>query len=360
MAEKVKTLICGSTFGQFYIEALKLLKEDFEIVGLFAHGSERSHQCAKNYNIQLYTDIKELPDDIDLACVVVRSRAIGGRGTDLAVQFLEKGIHVIQEQPIHPKDLEMCYRTARKHNVCFQTGNLYPNLVSVRRFIVCANALNKIKPPVYINASFCPQVSYPAVDILAQSLPSIRAWDVHMISKDCGPFEVLSGTLGNIPITLEYHNEINPKDPDNYMHLLHNIVFVYESGRLTLEDTFGPLIWNPRMHIPIKLYDRGDIGGEYPEYLDENSMEILGDYKNSSFKKNITKGWPSAIAKDLLSIKDLILKNKNANQKAQQELLCSRQWSRLTKIMGYAQLLKDCKHEHISVNMLKITANSIQ
>jgi thiazolinyl imide reductase len=358
MKDKLKVLVCGTTFGQFYIEALRLLKEDFEIAGIFAHGSERSKMCSKNYNLPLYTDFEELPKDIDLACIVIRSRAIGGKGTDLAVKFLERGVNVIQEQPIHPKDLEICYRTAKKNNTYFQTGDLYTNLTEVQRFIECAKYLNQIKKPVYINASFCPQVSYPAIDILSKALPSIRLWEINEVVKDFGVFQIFTGKLGGIPITIEYHNQIDPNDPDNYMHLLHSISFIYENGRLALEDTFGPTIWHPRMHVPVELYNRANINGEYPEYLNDNSAKILGNYTENSYKDIITKQWPIAISKDLLSIKDLILQKKNSNQKAQQEILCSNQWSKMTKILGYAEFINGDGHNYVDSNVLsKIAAN---
>ena len=83
--KRLRVLVCGSRFGQFYLEALKLLPEsEYEIVGLFAQGSDRSQIGANHYQIPLYTDINQLPADIDLACVVIRSSVMGGVGTDLA------------------------------------------------------------------------------------------------------------------------------------------------------------------------------------------------------------------------------------------------------------------------------------
>ncbi len=361
MNKKLKVIVCGTTFGQYYLAALKLLKEEFEIVGLLANGSERSKLCAEKYNIPLFTSTSGLPADVNLACVVIRSGAIGGSGTEIALELLEHKINVIQEQPIHPRDLESCYRAARKNKVHFMTGDLYPNMTEVRRFINCACELNKLDSPVYINASFCPQVSYPAMDILMRALPSIRTWEIEALNQNIGPFDILTAKLGGIPVTIEYNNQINPHDPDNYMHLLHNLVIVYESGRLTLEDTFGPVIWKPRMHIPTSLYNPNSEQNITPAHLLENSIEILGDYRERSFDTVITKEWPIAIARDLLSVRDLILDGANANRKAQQEVLCSKQWSEMTKIFGYARFLSENKtrHHHISFDSIRSFADNI-
>lgn len=353
MDRKLRTVVCGSTFGQFYMEALKLRKNEFELAGLLAKGSDRSKKCASNYNVQLYAGIDEIPEDVDLACVVLRSNVLGGKGTDLSLQLMERGIHVIQEHPIHPRELEMCYRLARKNNVFFQTGNLYANLPEIRKFIGCAKALNQTGNPAYVNASFAAQVSYPAVEILMHAMPSIREWDVHCVNKDSGPFHVLVGTLGKTPVTLEIHNEVYPKDPDNHMYLLHNMVFVYECGRLTLQDTFGPTIWNPRMHVSVNMYERGRLQGEFPGYMAENTAEILGGFYQADFKDTLTRLWPKAILDDLLSIRDMILRKKSCTQKAQQEILCSGQWSEITRSLGYADIISDFPHRAVPSGMLK-------
>ena len=47
-------IVYGSRFGQFYLEALKRMK-GIKIVGLLAKGSDRSYECARYYNIPLYT-----------------------------------------------------------------------------------------------------------------------------------------------------------------------------------------------------------------------------------------------------------------------------------------------------------------
>jgi len=338
--KKIRTVVCGTTFGLFYLEALDRLKEQFEIVGILAKGSERSQKCAENYGVPLYTELQALPKDIELACVVVRTRALGGRGTELAAYFLEQGIHVIQEQPIHPKDLEECYKIAMKQGVCYQTGDVYPHLKEVKNFIKCAQKLNEIHGgPLYINASFAPQVSYPAMDILMGALPDIRLWDLPDNVK-AGPFRILTGTLNHIPICMEIHNEVYPKDPDNNMHLLHHMELIYESGRLTLQDTFGPLLWNPRLDIPTELYNRGKVTGEVPDYMLEPTAELLGGYKNISFKDIISDVWPEAVMQDLLLMKERINNKILFRQKVQKEIICSNQWNEMTKALGYADIME--------------------
>lgn len=211
---------------------------------------------------------------------------------------------------IHPKDMEVCYRAAKKNHVLFQMGDLYPNLIEVKNFIKCARYLNKKENPLYLRASFSPQVSYPAIDIISRIVPSIHTWKIKSITKELGPFDILMGEIGKTPIFIEYHNQVDPRDPDNYMHLLHSFTLFYSTGKLVLEDTFGPVLWKPRMHVPKKLYTPEE-EPEYPPYMLENSIENIGSFRKRSYKDIITGEWPVAISKDLLRLKDMILNEKN-------------------------------------------------
>lgn len=310
-----------------------------------ANGSNRSKLCADFYHVPLYTQIEDIPE-VDIACVVIRSRAVGGSGTDIAEYFLNKKVHVIQEQPIHPKDMEVCYRAAKKNHVLFQMGDLYPNLIEVKNFIKCARYLNKKENPLYLRASFSPQVSYPAIDIISRIVPSIHTWKIKSITKELGPFDILMGEIGKTPIFIEYHNQVDPRDPDNYMHLLHSFTLFYSTGKLVLEDTFGPVLWKPRMHVPKKLYTPEE-EPEYPPYMLENSIENIGSFRKRSYKDIITGEWPVAISKDLLRLKDMILNEKNGNQSAQQGLLRSQKWAEMTKAFGYAALVNEPEHHYV-------------
>ncbi|TWH46115.1 bifunctional Gfo/Idh/MocA family oxidoreductase/class I SAM-dependent methyltransferase [Sporomusa sp. KB1] len=357
---KLRTVVCGSTFGQFYLAALHMLPEQFEVAGLLARGSERSQQCAKHYGIKLYTEARQLPNDIDLACVVLRSGVLGGKGTELSLNFLEQGIHVIQEQPVHHKDMMTCFSAAHRNNAVFRTGDLYVHLPAVRRFIVCAKALLERQEALYIDAAFASQVSYPMMHILLEALPSIRIWKTGAVSRDGGPFHVLTGRLGQIPAILRVHNEVDPDDPDNYLHLLHRIAIGCEGGSLSLADTHGPVLWQPRLHIPENLNTLSELAGANIEYMLENSIATLGPSSSSNYRDILTQQWPQAIARDLSSMREMIRESSGQVMRAQQELLCSRQWQEMTAALGYPVLRPGCSHQPLPVSILEEAAGKIQ
>ena len=357
--KQLRAIVCGSTFGQFYLEALNLLPEEFVIDGLLARGSERSAQCAKYYGINLYTEAGQLPDNIDLACVVLRSGVLGGMGTDLSQELLARGIHVIQEQPVHHKDMAACLRVARQNGVLFQTGDLYVHLPAVRRFIACTRTLLDRQNALYVDAAFASQVSYPMVHILAEALPSIRPWRTAAVSREGGPFQVLTGTLGKTPAVLRVHNEVDPNDPDNYLHLLHQVTVGTAGGSLSLTDTHGDVIWRPRLHIIKNLGTFGDLSGAYPEHLLENSTEMLGPSASASYKEILTKQWPGAIARDLSSMREMILGGFDTAMQSQQALLYSSQWQELTEALGYPVLRPGGSHQPLPVSILQTEAEKV-
>lgn len=358
--KKIRTLVCGSTFGQFYLEAIKQLPEQFELVGLLAKGSERSRQCAELYATPLYKELEELPDDIDLACVVLRTGVLGGEGTDLSLALLEKGIHVIQEQPVHHKDIAVCIKTARKRGVQFHVGNLYVHLPTVQRFIHSARVLLEHREALYLDAAFASQVSYPFVHILSQVLPRLRPWQTDSISRNEGPFHVATGTIGGVPAILRVHHEVNPEDPDNYLHLLHQITIGTDAGNVSLTDTHGPVVWRPRLHVPLHL-KLAELAQSNNEHLEEKSTVYLGKDSPASYETIFTKLWPQAIARELLMMRQRMLYEETGavDSIAQQILSCARQWHEMTSALGYPVLRPGSVHQPLSAEHLLAAAAQV-
>ncbi|EAA7804358.1 yersiniabactin biosynthesis oxidoreductase YbtU, partial [Salmonella enterica subsp. enterica serovar Heidelberg] len=102
---KQRVLIVGAKFGEMYLNAFMQPPEGLELVGLLAQGSARSRELAHAFGIPLYTSPEQITRMPDIACIVVRSTVAGGTGTQLARHFLARGVHVIQEHPLHPDDI---------------------------------------------------------------------------------------------------------------------------------------------------------------------------------------------------------------------------------------------------------------
>lgn len=356
--KKLKVVVCGTTFGQFYMEALRQHSDEFDFIGIIAGNSERSKDCSKTFGVPLYHSVDDLPEKPDIACVIIRSGALGGRGTEIAESLMNKGIHIIQEQPIHKTDMKSCIQTGLKNKVHFMTGDLYIHLPEVEKLIRGVKTAMQFQKPSYIHISTCPQVSYPMVDILNQMFAPLPKWSFDTISPADGPFQVASGKLGDIPVYITYNNQIDPADPDNYMHLLHRLTIGFEAGRFELSDTHGPLMWMPRLHVPTESYSTGILDTEFPEHMNEYTANILGEFKPITYKDMILKTWITAIYGDLAEMKSLILGRKNGRARSQREILCSQRWHEFTQALGFASLKEGCSHQPIDVNVILDSINT--
>src|SRR5262245_33378342 len=124
---RLRVVVCGAVFGQVYLEAFRRREYPLELVGILARGSARAQACARYYDVPVFTNIGEIPADVDAACVVVRSRILGGKGTDLAHALMRRGIHVLQEHPVHPDEMAESLRLGRAERVLYRLNSFYVN-----------------------------------------------------------------------------------------------------------------------------------------------------------------------------------------------------------------------------------------
>jgi thiazolinyl imide reductase len=356
---RLHVVVCGSTFGQFYLAALATLSVQFEVAGILGRGSERTQECARREGLPVYTEVNQLPADIDLACVVVRSGVMGGAGTELALALLERGINVIQEQPVHHDDIAACLRAAQRHGVRFRLGDLYVQLPAVRRFVAAAKVAQKRQTPLFIDAACSTQVSFPLAHILGEILPTVRPWHIGETALGEGPLQVLTGSVGGIPLTLRAHNEVDPDDPDNHIHLLQRVTVGFEGGSLSLTDTHGPVTWNPRLHIPDSVKTRFDFDGKESSHLNTPSTVLLGPQQPPSLRDTLSRLWPRAIGRDLTLLHAEIVDGVAADPAAQRWLTFSRLWQSLSTGLGYPVIRKERRHQPLPDDYLRAAVASI-
>ena len=355
MRNKIKVLVCGTRFGQFYLEALKRSNEH-ELVGILANGSQHSQLCAEKYNTTLYTDISNIPLEIDLACVVVKSSIMGGKGTDIAIKLLEKRINVILEQPVHYNDLVVCYKLAKKKGIFFGVGNLYMQLPSVKKFIGICNEIIKIQKPVFLNVDLSTQVSFPLAHILIRAFPEARTWKVEKIINDDIPFQILTMKIGGISTTIRAWNRMDLQVSDNHLYLMHQITLGVAGGRVVLTDTNGAVVWYPKLSIPPYEFIPSDLKKYKTSAMSELSAYEMGDTECSSNEKLMTDIWPTAVLDDIERV-SMLISGKSAQMNmagwGQEEILSAKLWQDITAALGYPKIYNNIKHEYLSINIVQ-------
>lgn len=340
-----KVVVAGTAFGRIYLDAVRSDPESFELAGILASGSAYSVDCAQRYGVPLYTSPDEVPD-VDIVCVVVRSGALGGDGAELAQTFLRRGIPVLQEHPVHAGEIAACLRAARAGGAAYSVNTLYPRLRPVRRFLAAARALRERQEIAYLDAACNSQVAYPLLDILGRLAGGLRPWafgDVQPFPfteiAAAQPFQVLHAVIGGIPVTLRVQNQVDPDDADNHSFLLHRISVGCEGGVLTLADTHGPVLWNPRLHAGRDETGRLVMAGPGTERLAVTTTVPLGDEEPGTYHDVFADLWPDAVAESLRELCRDIEEPSRRAAAGQWALGVSTAWGDLTAAIGMPELI---------------------
>ncbi|KAA8965441.1 Gfo/Idh/MocA family oxidoreductase [Mycobacterium sp.] len=247
-----RAVVVGTTFGAVYAEALAAANSPVELVGLLATGSAASAQLADRLGVALYTDLDSLPP-VDVAFVVVRAGVVGGEGTRLSGRLLARGIHVMQEQPVHAEEIISLLRIAKANSRLYAVNDFYSHVAPMRQFIFAAQCLDKIARVRYVHARSAIHVVFPLFTILSAIVGPLTP--ARIVVPQCGgsetaPSSFVAGRilLGDVTVDLLIQNELCASDPDNHARLMHAITVGSDAGELVLAHTHGSTRWHPRPH----------------------------------------------------------------------------------------------------------------
>ncbi|RZS45022.1 thiazolinyl imide reductase [Herbihabitans rhizosphaerae] len=345
-----RVVVCGTGFGRIYLKGVR--RSGMELAGVLATGSARSVEVARRYDVPLYTSVADLPSDVDIACVVVRSGLLGGQGTALAEELLARGVHVLQEQPVHADEVAGCLRAARRAGVLYRVNAFHPHLPVVQRFLAAARTLASLREVSFVDAACAVSVSYPLVDLLGRALGGLRPWS--FTASAGSPFSVVTGTIGGVPLTARVQNQLHPDDPDNHAHLLHRMAIGTDGGVLTLADTHGPVLWTPRLHVP-------RVDGDL--VLDGDAIGADGDLASTTvlapapatFAELLDREWPDAVAHALTELTAQIGRPGAESRRVEQyQLSVCTAWADLTRELGPPEVVRPAPPKPLPANELEI------
>lgn len=250
-----RVLIVGAHFGESYLNAFLKRRPGLELAGVLARGSARARQLAHAFGVPLYTDLERIPADVDIACVVVRSTVVGGRGSAIAQALLERGIHVIQEHPLHPDEMRRLQQLATQRSLHYWVNTFYPHCAASRRWIEAAYRIHAqlgAASPSFAHLTTSRQLLYSALDLLSQA----GGWDPDGIKVDGvfgepdATFRLLRLRMPGAEAALHLQATMDPSDPDQHSQVMHQAMLVWPSGYLTLVASHGPVTWTPALHLP--------------------------------------------------------------------------------------------------------------
>jgi pyochelin biosynthesis protein PchG len=341
-----RVIVAGTGFGRVYLSAFRSPGCDFELAGILALGSERSRLCAERYAVPLYTDCAQIPSDIRIACVVVGGAVNGGQGTLLSETLMTRGIHVLQEHPLHHDEVARCLQLAQRNGVVHMINTHYVHIRPVRQFIAAVRDLVSRQPPLFIDAASAFQTLYTLIDIIGQAVGRLRPWALGDPSRlddrvrhagGSAVFRSLDGAIAGIPLTLRVQNQLQPNEPDNHTHFFHRITIGFEGGNLTLVNTNGPIVWCPRPHMP---HGSASYLEDLPgTHLDFPTATTIGSAEAPSYRQILSSIWPDGIRHALEGVREAIDNRGIQQQSGQYYLTLSQIWQNLTSRLGPVELL---------------------
>lgn len=345
--KRLKIVVVGAKFGEIYLQTMLKRKDLFEVVGILGKGGQHSSECSIKYNIPLYTSANELPPNVDLACVILRAGVMGGEGIQLSKELLQKGIHILHEQPVHYNELSECYAIAKKKKLFMGVSNLYRYIDATQEFIGLVEQIKAEERIEYINVECGHQILYPVLSILFDLTDYIRPFNVEQVITEKGPFDILYCSMNDIPCIIKIHNEVNSNDPDNFFYLFYRINVGFENGELQLEDPAGPVLWYSRFVIPSDFHYEEKSCKKFDK---KNAVVI---YEGSSYYDIFWNKWQNAIIKQILEVSEFIIHKKSYNSNMQRQLYQSRQWHIVMKSVGYPREKKLNFSERQSVDRVQ-------
>ncbi|MCG8564902.1 MAG: Gfo/Idh/MocA family oxidoreductase [Desulfobacterales bacterium] len=346
----MKVLICGTKYGQTYLSLFLKETPGFELAGILARGSEQSRKFADGFKVPLYTDTDQLPSDIDIACVAVRATIMGGDGTRLALALMDRGIHVIQEHPLHPGDVRKCLDRAKHNGVSYHINSHFLNLEPVETFMDYLKKAMVHETPLYIEAST--SLSYSLLDILGNVMGGLApygfskavTWDEALTARNSQkviPFQCLQGIISGVPLTLKFQNFYDSKtEMDDSLLLLHRICVGLPSGNLTLLNPHGPIIWSIG-HVIQKYGGPEILFGKDKNRVntkDKDAMPTAISFSPPtapSWDDIVTRHWPRGILTALNKMKtEIQTTNPCPGQEPAYLMELSQAWMTLTRSFG--------------------------
>ncbi|MFJ7240362.1 Gfo/Idh/MocA family oxidoreductase [Streptomyces olivaceus] len=347
-----RVLVCGTNFGRFYAEAARR-RPGHALAGILSRGSAASREHARSLGVPHYTDVGGLPEDIDAACVAVSSSISGGQGTELARALMDRGIHVLQEHPVHLTELTENLTHARRRGVQYRLNTHYPHVAPVRAFIDAARRLVVRQRPLFVDAATPVHLMHPLVDILGQALGTLRPWrfaDPAPLPDAIGPqpFRSLQGVFAGVPLTLRVHHQLDPSDRDNHALHWHRISLGTEGGVLTLADTHGPVLWSPRLHIGRDADRRFVLDGPGTGRLGLATTSVVGD--TVPFRTVFSDLWPEAVGSALDGLRDAAEQGGDALRAGQYDLAVCRIWTDLAARLGPPEIVRPATPRPLAVS----------
>ena len=235
-------LVCGVNYGLTYLQAARLNPDRYQVAGILSRGSVRSLAVSEEFDLPLYRDPLQIPDDFDIASV-----AVGSRSPEVMLGLMDRGINILAEHPQREGPLREALRKAGDLGLALHVNPHFSDLDAPAAFIETCCRNSQRERPVMLQVMAADRALWGVLDLLYQSLGSLSSIRFQEIRIDNG-FMLLQGTLapGVLEIRLQSALRRGGFIPDGSQEYLLDLraAAVFPSGALSMLSVAGPVVWN--------------------------------------------------------------------------------------------------------------------
>ncbi len=282
--QKKRVLLCGTQYGQIYLPAIAQ-EQELELVGILARGSDRSVRLSEQQGVSLYTDIEQIDEIVDIACVAINENI----GTPIADRFLQQGIATLVEHPMSINNIRQLLDTAQEYSSRCHINTHFSSITPVADFIQHSQKLNQRSRPKIINVSCNSRTLFSSLDILMRCLGCFTLKDLSV--NAVGDYRNCTMLLDDIPCTLTYQQWRYKQDNSMDSPLGHQITVTYSDGVLSLGGTYGPSLWFPLVSgdLPLSMHLCQNLQSEQSEFATVSTMRYWRQQANQMALREISR-----------------------------------------------------------------------
>jgi NAD-dependent oxidoreductase involved in siderophore biosynthesis len=171
------------------------------------------------------------------------------------LNLLKGKIAVVCEHPRTTQFLKKAIRCSESSNSIFHIHGHFTETPSAKIFLQACAKAGGANSAVFLSALGNKRTLYSLVDLLSHAFGDLKPCSLKMLTSNRGAFEkvafqIVHGRIAGIPSVFQSQSSILPED-NGWEPVSHHLTIGFQTGNLTMLESFGPVIWTYRPARPM-------------------------------------------------------------------------------------------------------------